>query len=303
MAAKNESAADPTFRTVVLTRLLDAPRELVFKMWTDPEARGAVVGAEGLYEPRLRSGRPAGRRPPHRHARAGRGRVSDAGRLPRGRRAGAARLHQRGAGPRGQARAAGRADRHLRRRRRQDPAHRAAEGHGPGPVRDPVPAGDGGGLDAEPGAAGGAGVATPTGRSSRRASSTAPRELVFQAWTEPEHLREWWGPKGFTNTFHEFDPAAGRRLAVRHARPRRHELQKRERFYRDSAAGADRVGTTFPEPNFRLTAVFEDVGGKTRLTWHMLFTSAADRDKIKGVAVEGNRQNLERWRRSWRRWR
>jgi uncharacterized protein YndB with AHSA1/START domain len=26
----------------------------------------------------------------------------------------------------------------------------------------------------------------------------APRELVFKAWTESEHLRHWWGPKGFT---------------------------------------------------------------------------------------------------------
>ncbi|MBS1911347.1 MAG: SRPBCC domain-containing protein [Bacteroidetes bacterium] len=27
---------------------------------------------------------------------------------------------------------------------------------------------------------------------------SAPRELVFKAWTEPERLAEWWGPKGFT---------------------------------------------------------------------------------------------------------
>lgn len=25
----------------------------------------------------------------------------------------------------------------------------------------------------------------------------APRELVFKVWTEPEHLKMWWGPKGF----------------------------------------------------------------------------------------------------------
>src|SRR5436309_2674995 len=33
----------------------------------------------------------------------------------------------------------------------------------------------------------------------------APRELVFRAFSEPEHLAQWWGPKGFRNTFHEFD--------------------------------------------------------------------------------------------------
>ncbi|MBI5576430.1 MAG: SRPBCC domain-containing protein [Deltaproteobacteria bacterium] len=26
----------------------------------------------------------------------------------------------------------------------------------------------------------------------------APRELVFKAWTEPERVMRWWGPKGFT---------------------------------------------------------------------------------------------------------
>src|SRR4051812_48533388 len=26
----------------------------------------------------------------------------------------------------------------------------------------------------------------------------APRELVYAAWTEAEHLAHWWGPKGFT---------------------------------------------------------------------------------------------------------
>jgi uncharacterized protein YndB with AHSA1/START domain len=29
----------------------------------------------------------------------------------------------------------------------------------------------------------------------------APRELIFQAWTEAKHLEQWWGPKGFTVMF------------------------------------------------------------------------------------------------------
>lgn len=37
----------------------------------------------------------------------------------------------------------------------------------------------------------------------------APRELVFRAWTEPEHLKNWWGTAGFTNTFQEFDFRVG----------------------------------------------------------------------------------------------
>ena len=26
----------------------------------------------------------------------------------------------------------------------------------------------------------------------------APRPLVFKAWIEPERIKEWWGPRGFT---------------------------------------------------------------------------------------------------------
>jgi uncharacterized protein YndB with AHSA1/START domain len=37
----------------------------------------------------------------------------------------------------------------------------------------------------------------------------APRELVFKAWTEPERLQKWWGPKGFTLEVFKFDLRPG----------------------------------------------------------------------------------------------
>jgi uncharacterized protein YndB with AHSA1/START domain len=33
----------------------------------------------------------------------------------------------------------------------------------------------------------------------------APRSLVFKAWTDPEHVVRWWGPKGFTTPFCKID--------------------------------------------------------------------------------------------------
>ena len=38
-----------------------------------------------------------------------------------------------------------------------------------------------------------------------------PRSFVYKAWTTPEHLKNWWGPNGFTNTFHSFDFKVGGR--------------------------------------------------------------------------------------------
>ena len=37
----------------------------------------------------------------------------------------------------------------------------------------------------------------------------APRALVFEAWTDPHHVAQWWGPNGFTNTIHEMDVTPG----------------------------------------------------------------------------------------------
>jgi len=37
----------------------------------------------------------------------------------------------------------------------------------------------------------------------------APRELVFDLWTTPEHLGQWWGPRGFTTTTHAMDMRPG----------------------------------------------------------------------------------------------
>ena len=37
----------------------------------------------------------------------------------------------------------------------------------------------------------------------------APRELVWKAWTDPEYVMQWWGPKGFTSPRCEMDFRVG----------------------------------------------------------------------------------------------
>jgi len=37
----------------------------------------------------------------------------------------------------------------------------------------------------------------------------APREKVFRAWTEPEELKKWWGPEGYSTPTAEVDLRAG----------------------------------------------------------------------------------------------
>lgn len=37
----------------------------------------------------------------------------------------------------------------------------------------------------------------------------APRELVWEAWTNPKYVMQWWGPKGFTSPFCQMDFRVG----------------------------------------------------------------------------------------------
>lgn len=42
----------------------------------------------------------------------------------------------------------------------------------------------------------------------------APRERVWRAWTDPNQLRQWWAPNGFTNPIVEIDPKVGGQLYI-----------------------------------------------------------------------------------------
>ena len=47
-------------------------------------------------------------------------------------------------------------------------------------------------------------------------------------------------------------------------------------------------------PAFQVTATFAEEGGKTRLTFRMLFETAAECDKVKGLVVRANEENFDR---------
>lgn len=121
----------------------------------------------------------------------------------------------------------------------------------------------------------------------------APREAVFQAWIDPDELRRWWGPKGFTNTFHAFDPRPGGEwLFIMHG-PDGTDYKNRSVFVEIDAPNRI-VFDHVSGPRFRATVTFADKDGKTELTWRMLFETAAEYDGVKGFAVDGNRQNLDK---------
>jgi uncharacterized protein YndB with AHSA1/START domain/2'-5' RNA ligase len=122
---------------------------------------------------------------------------------------------------------------------------------------------------------------------------SAPRALVFRAWSEPDHLARWWGPKGFTNTFHAFDMRPGGTWKFTMHAPNGGNFENEIRFVEIVKLERIVLDHVSP-PRFQVTATFADVGGKTRLEFRQRFATAAERDKIAKFAVEANEQNLDR---------
>ena len=71
------SDLDRTTREIVITRLLNAPRELAFSAWTDPEKVVKWWGPNGFYDDHRTDGRPPRRRLEVRDARPGRRRLPE----------------------------------------------------------------------------------------------------------------------------------------------------------------------------------------------------------------------------------
>ncbi|MDX6531032.1 MAG: hypothetical protein QOH41_3322 [Blastocatellia bacterium] len=121
----------------------------------------------------------------------------------------------------------------------------------------------------------------------------APRELIWCAWTEPDQLTHWWGPNGFTSTFQEFDPQPGGVWRFILHGPDGKDY-KNEIVFRELVKPERIVFEHLSAPKFQVTATFVEEGSQTRITFRMLFETAAECDKVKTYAVAANEQNFDR---------
>ncbi len=121
----------------------------------------------------------------------------------------------------------------------------------------------------------------------------APRERVFDAIRDPARLARWWGPKGFTNTFQDFDLRTGGAWRFVMHGPDGTDY-KNESVFVDVAAPERVVFDHVVGHLFRMTMTLDDLGEKTRLTWRMRFKSAAEHDKVKGFVPAANEENFDR---------
>jgi uncharacterized protein YndB with AHSA1/START domain len=130
----------------------------------------------------------------------------------------------------------------------------------------------------------------------------APRKLVWKAWTDPKHLKQWWGPHGFTNPVCEVDvrPGGGIRIDMRGPDGTVYpmtgvyqEIIEPKRMVFTSGA-LDAKG----KPLFEVltTVTFAEFAGKTKVTLHasVSSTTAEGAPHLAGME-EGWSQSLDRF--------
>jgi len=111
----------------------------------------------------------------------------------------------------------------------------------------------------------------------------APRQVVWNYWKDPEYFKKWWGPKEFTCPFSEIDFRVGGRC-LSAMRSREGQEFWSTGTYKDIApfekivvtdSFADKEGNIVPSTYYgmegfplelEVTVMFEDVGGKTKMT-------------------------------------
>lgn len=127
-----------------------------------------------------------------------------------------------------------------------------------------------------------------------RRTVRATREAVWNAWTNPILLAQWWGPKGFRNTFYEFDLRSGGvwRL-IMHA-PDGTNFPNEIVFVEIAPPERIVFRHLAPVHAFLATAEFAEHANGTAIRLTMLFPTAAECERSKRYVVQGNEENFDR---------
>ncbi len=121
----------------------------------------------------------------------------------------------------------------------------------------------------------------------------APVELFWEVWVNPEHIKNWWGPEGFTTTISKMEvkPKGEWDLILHGADGTDY---KNKSIFKEIVKHKKIVYNHISAPKFLATIEFESLGDTTKISWQMLFETAEQFHQ--GVKVfkanEGLKQNI-----------
>ncbi len=123
----------------------------------------------------------------------------------------------------------------------------------------------------------------------------APVDIVWEAWSNPEHIANWWGPNGFTNTIHTMELKPGGEWHLVMHGPDGTDYNNKS-IFTEVVPFKKIVYEHTSAPKFVSTITFEEQGEQTLLNWHMLFETVEQFIQVVKTfkADEGIKQNVEK---------
>jgi hypothetical protein len=123
----------------------------------------------------------------------------------------------------------------------------------------------------------------------------APIELVWEVWTDPDHIKNWWGPNGFTNTISKMDVHEGGEWDLVMHGPDGTNY-KNKSVFKEIVKHKKIVYEHVSAPKFVATVEFNAMGDRTNIDWHMLFETREQFIQVVKTfkADEGIKQNVEK---------
>lgn len=119
----------------------------------------------------------------------------------------------------------------------------------------------------------------------------APVKMVWDAWTDPEQVAKWWGPRGFTITTHSKDlKPGGTWVYTMHGpdgqdypnKTLYYEVEKYKRLVYDHGANDNQPAL------FRVTVLFSEINGKTKMEMCMALATAEAAEEARKFIKKAN---------------
>lgn len=121
----------------------------------------------------------------------------------------------------------------------------------------------------------------------------APASVVFNAFSDPEKLKHWWGPKGFTNTIEQFEFKRGGAWKFVMHHPNGTAYPNLSEF--TQIIENQKIVFIHHEPihRFEMTLGYETIGDQTKFSYTMVFDNE-EVQKIKSFLLSANEENFDR---------
>lgn len=119
-------------------------------------------------------------------------------------------------------------------------------------------------------------------------------EIVYEAFANPQHLKNWWGPEGFSNTIHEFDLRPGGKWVLTMHGPEKGNYENSSVFI--TIEPNKRIAwTRLSQPLFDMEVAFERLNeSRTKISFRMIFKTIEECSKMKPFVVPKNEENFDR---------